>query len=105
MCCRWKNALRQGLLPSMKNGASTRAELQHARPALAFAVLGQARAEGKISPEQESAQLADLLTTWALSSSLETSRSCAKQVLSSARRTQALQSQQSIGLGERYAIH
>ncbi|HYI94837.1 MAG TPA: hypothetical protein VEX68_14930 [Bryobacteraceae bacterium] len=75
------------------------------RPALAFAVLGQARAEGKISPEHESAQLADLLTTWALSSSLETSTSCAKQVLSSARRTQALQNQQSTSLGERYAIH
>ena len=76
-----------------------------ARPALAFAVLGQARAEGKISPEHESTQLADLLTTWALSSSLETSNSCAKQVLSSARRTQALQNQQSTSLGERYAIH
>ena len=78
---------------------------EQSRPALAFAVLGQARAEGKISPEQESVQLADLLTTWALSSSLETSRSCAKQVVSSARRSQTSQGQHSIGLGERYAIH
>jgi hypothetical protein len=80
-------------------------KVEQARPALAFAVLGQARAEGKISPERESTQLADLLTTWALSSSLETSRSCAKQVLSSARRIQAPRSQESTVSGERYAIH
>ena len=42
-------------------------------PALAFAVLGQARADGQMSPEEESRILANLLTYWALHSTLETS--------------------------------
>jgi hypothetical protein len=39
-------------------------------PALAFAVLGQARFAGLITPERESAVLGDLLTAWAVRSSL-----------------------------------
>jgi hypothetical protein len=42
-------------------------------PALAFAVIGQARADGQMSPEEESRILANLLTYWALHSTLETS--------------------------------
>jgi hypothetical protein len=42
-------------------------------PTLAFAVIGQARSDGRMSPEQESAILAKLLTHWALSSTLEVS--------------------------------
>jgi hypothetical protein len=41
---------------------------------LVFAVLGQARADDKLSPEAESKLLADLLTFWALRSTLELSR-------------------------------
>jgi hypothetical protein len=41
-------------------------------PALAFAVIGQARADGQMSPEEESSMLANLLTHWALRSMLET---------------------------------
>jgi len=78
---------------------------EKAAPTLAFAVLGQARADGKLQPEQESTRLADLLTTWALSSSLETSSGCARQLLVNARRTPAPQFQQPFVLGEPYAIH
>lgn len=41
------------------------------RPALVFAVLGQAKAAGRISPQEESSQLSSLLTAWAVRSSLD----------------------------------
>jgi hypothetical protein len=41
-----------------------------APPTLALAVIGQARARGRISPEQESATLSNLLTHWAARSVL-----------------------------------
>lgn len=47
-------------------------------PALAFAVVGQARGDGLISPEQESRLLGELLTHWAVRSSLDTSVLCAQ---------------------------
>lgn len=46
-------------------------------PALVFAMIGQARADGKITPEGESRLLADLLTHWALRSTLDASEICA----------------------------
>ena len=45
-----------------------------APPTLAFAVLGQARASGRLSPERESALLRRLIGAWAVRSSLETAR-------------------------------
>ena len=53
--------------------------MQTAPPTLAFAVIGQTRAEGKISPEEESRLLADLLTYWALKGTLDMSEVCASQ--------------------------
>lgn len=41
------------------------------RPALVFAVLGQAKAAGRITAEEESEQLTSLLTAWAVRSSLD----------------------------------
>lgn len=41
------------------------------RPALVFAVLGQAKAAGRITPEDESSQLSSLLTAWAVRGSLD----------------------------------
>ncbi|MEV0799452.1 hypothetical protein AB0I34_17290 [Kribbella sp. NPDC050281] len=38
------------------------------RPTLAFAILGQARADGRLRPEDESTVVNDLLTRWALDS-------------------------------------
>jgi hypothetical protein len=43
-------------------------------PTLAFAVLGQARASGRLTPERESRILRRLIITWALTSTLETAR-------------------------------
>jgi hypothetical protein len=54
-------------------------QMQAARPTLAFAVIGQARADGKITPEVESQTLAQLLTFWAMRSALDTSAICAAQ--------------------------
>lgn len=51
--------------------------LRNASPTLVFAVLGQARADGELSPEQESNTLAKLLTHWALHSTLDTATLCA----------------------------
>jgi hypothetical protein len=51
--------------------------MYRARPSLVFAVLGQARHDGRLSPEQESTVLAKLLTHWALQSSLQSSAACA----------------------------
>lgn len=41
------------------------------RPALVFAVLGQAKAAGRITAEEESSLLSSLLTAWAVRSSLD----------------------------------
>ena len=55
------------------------AAMRTASPALVFAVIGQARADGKISPETESRFLAAMLKDWALRNTLNTSAICAKQ--------------------------
>jgi hypothetical protein len=52
--------------------------MYRASPTLAFAVIGQARADGRASPEDESQLLAKLLTHWALASTLQESSLCAR---------------------------
>jgi hypothetical protein len=52
-------------------------QMYRARPSLVFAVLGQAKADGSLSPEDESDLLAKLLTFWAMRSTLDTSAYCA----------------------------
>jgi hypothetical protein len=42
------------------------------RPTTVFAVLGQARAGGRLSPERESRVLRRLIASWAVESSLQT---------------------------------
>jgi hypothetical protein len=56
------------------------AQMYQATPTLVFAVLGQARASGTLSPEDESELLERLLTHWALRSTLDTSELCADVV-------------------------
>ena len=51
--------------------------MYRAPPSLVFAVLGQARADGRLSPENESELLGKLLTHWALRSTLDVSAACA----------------------------
>ncbi|CDG82844.1 hypothetical protein [Janthinobacterium agaricidamnosum] len=52
-------------------------QMYRTAPSLVFAVIGQARADGRLNPEDESTLLARLLTYWALRSTLDTSQSCA----------------------------
>jgi hypothetical protein len=52
------------------------ADLRAAPPSLAFAVIGQARADGRIAPETESNVIAGLLTGWALHSTLAAAARC-----------------------------
>ena len=46
-------------------------EMYRTAPTLVFAVMGQARSDGKISPEDESLLLCKLLTFWALRATVE----------------------------------
>lgn len=52
--------------------------MREASPVLVFAVIGQARLEGKISPERESKMLGYLLTYWAMRSTLNTTEFSAR---------------------------
>jgi hypothetical protein len=52
-------------------------EMYRASPSMAFAVIGQARADERLSPETESALLSKLLTFWALRATLNMSEMCA----------------------------
>jgi hypothetical protein len=54
-----------------------RSQMRQAPPSLVFAVIGQARAHGRISPEKESRMLTDMLRHWALRSALDGSARCA----------------------------
>lgn len=53
------------------------AAMYRAAPSLAFAVLGQARANARLSPEEESQLFAKLLTHWALRSAIDATPSFA----------------------------
>jgi hypothetical protein len=55
--------------------------MKRAPPSLVFAVIGQARAEGIISPEAESQTLNVMLKHWALRSALNSSAKCAARPL------------------------
>jgi hypothetical protein len=54
-----------------------RSRVRDARPTMVFAALGQARADGDITPEEESKALAELLKSWALRSTLDASEAFA----------------------------
>ncbi|WP_174626760.1 hypothetical protein [Candidatus Methylobacter favarea] len=54
------------------------AAMYRSAPTLVFAVIGQARADGRMSPEQESTILAKLLTYWAVCDILSTAAACGK---------------------------
>ncbi|HEU0298827.1 MAG TPA: hypothetical protein VFR37_05215, partial [Longimicrobium sp.] len=53
--------------------------LRSGAPSLVFAVLGQARADGTLTPEQESRLLGNLLKFWALRDTLETTDFAARR--------------------------
>ena len=64
------------------------AAMRNAAPSLVFAVIGQARADGKISPEEESRLLTSLLTYWALRGTLDVSAFCTQSLYSRHRQSQ-----------------
>lgn len=55
-------------------------DLRHVPPSRTMAILGQARADGLLSPERESQVLSKLLTYWALRSTLDVSEICARRI-------------------------
>lgn len=57
------------------------AQMRKASPTLAFAVIGQAKADGKISPEEEGRLVANLLTYWALRNTLNISEICSARLM------------------------
>jgi hypothetical protein len=62
-----------------RSWASSPERMRAASPSLVFAVIGQARADGKITPERESKVLAGLLRYWAMRSALDTLDICSTQ--------------------------
>jgi hypothetical protein len=58
------------------------AQMYRAPPTLVFAVIGQARADGQLTPEEESTVLGKLLTHWALRTTLNVSAVCALRQVS-----------------------
>jgi hypothetical protein len=54
-------------------------QIRAASPGLVFAVIGQANADGRISPEHESRLLTNLLTYWALRGTLDMSALCSQR--------------------------
>lgn len=57
-------------------------QMRRAPPSLVFAVIGQARANNRISPEAEVRILLKLLTHWALDAALNTSAGCSNALAS-----------------------
>lgn len=60
-------------------------EMRRASPSLVFAVIGQANADRKISPEEEGRLLTSLLTYWALKGTLDMSALCSQSMRPGAR--------------------
>jgi hypothetical protein len=56
-------------------------EMYQARPIVVFAAIGQGRADGKITPEEESTVIGKLLTHWAVASTLQAAAGCAGKPL------------------------
>jgi hypothetical protein len=65
-------------------------QMRHASPSLVFAVIGQASADGKISPEDESRLLTNLLTYWALRGTLDMSALCSQRTGAVARAEESI---------------
>jgi hypothetical protein len=69
---------RQALLQRFSTWEMHPSRMADAPPTLAFAVLGQARASGRLSPERENQLLRRLIGSWAVRSSLDTAHATAR---------------------------
>src|SRR6266542_4021745 len=65
------------LAQCLQTWRSNPSRMKSAKPTLAFAVIGQARADGAISPQQESRTLGELLTRCAVDDAIGRGRSTA----------------------------
>jgi hypothetical protein len=54
--------------------------MRQVSPTLAFAAIGQARTDGQITPETESKAIGNLLTDWAVRSTLDVAAHCAGSI-------------------------
>jgi hypothetical protein len=68
----------EALLRRFSTWQADPSQMALAPPTVAFAVLGQARASGRLSPERESRLLRRLISSWAVRSSLETAQATAR---------------------------
>jgi hypothetical protein len=64
------------LQATLQHWRSSPDRMYRARPLLAFAAIGQGRADNVISPEEESTVLGKLLTHWALCSTMQAAAEC-----------------------------
>ncbi|PYM26404.1 MAG: hypothetical protein DMD78_04340 [Candidatus Rokuibacteriota bacterium] len=71
------------------NGSPAR--LRETSPSLAFAIIGQARADGRIGPEEESRTLVELLQYWALRSTLDDAARASARPTADAQKTRMLE--------------
>ena len=65
----------------LRRWRSTPQEMYRARPIVAFAAIGQGRADGNISPEEESTVIGKLLAFWALRTTLAGAATCSSPSL------------------------
>jgi hypothetical protein len=65
---------RTALLRRYASWEADPARMRRTPPTVAFAVIGQARASGRLSPERESRLLRELIASWAVRSTLATAR-------------------------------
>jgi hypothetical protein len=79
------------LIDAYRAWRASPAQMRETPPSLAFAIIGQARADGRIGPEDESRTLVDLLHYWALRSTLEDAARAAAPAIAAVT-TRALQS-------------
>jgi hypothetical protein len=68
------------LAAHFRDWTSAPERMRRVRPALALAVLGQAKVNGAITPEAESRAVDRLLTDWALAGALENAAQCTDRV-------------------------
>jgi len=87
---------RTALLRRYASWEADPSRMELAPPTVAFAVLGQARASGRLSPERESRLLLRLIRSWAVRSTLETARAT--------RETEMFVGQPTIWVGEAQRI-
>src|SRR5262249_43659543 len=59
------------LIDSYRAWRASPARMRETPPSLAFAIIGQAQADGRLSPEEESRTLVEMLPSWALTGPLE----------------------------------